>query len=77
MKKKLSRLRIKNISELSVWTLICGFSCVAAVFFTALFIFGDSVYISSSMVGLGLRMIAQTVLLAAIVDLLCSNIPEE
>ncbi len=77
MKKILNMFKLKQISELSLWTMISGFSCVGAVFIIAIIFFKESVYISSEIISLGLRMIAQTVIMAAVVDIVCECIPNE
>lgn len=80
MKKLLGKLIFKQgcgISEFAVWTLLCGLSCITAVFITAQLIFSESMYISGAMISLGLRMIALTVLISAVADFLVSGMSDE
>ena len=80
MKKLLHKLKInqlKNISEQSIWTLLCGLSCIAAVLISAMITFYDSAYFYYEMIKLAMRMVALSVLIAAIVDFLCAHVQEK
>ncbi len=80
MKKLMDKLKFKppiSVSELSAWTAVCGLCCILSLLLCSTLIFGFSPYIATALIKLSLRMVAQTVLIAAIVDLLCKNVPED
>ncbi len=80
MKKFLHKIKFKEIpriSELSVWTMLCGLSCVAAIIIAAQNSFEDSIHFYNAMMKLSIRMVAISIMVSAVVDLLVNKLEKD